>query len=222
VLAGVAALAVRSGSMATLLQQSAGPLQPTFAKLAAEAVALAAVLVGAVLVIALIRLGVRRIVPNWVWADAPPGPGRAKPNPKGPAWASAAGNLAGCVIVQLAVGIIALVLTFRSTETGQIAFALIASFLAAALVAHQTFPVASWAPFCAAPLLIAVALLAMGGATVEGAGPEWRQALMVAKNLPLRAALPVHWLGLGCGGAVAGLWISLRMKDAEAENAAEQ
>ena len=35
---------------------------------------------------------------------------------------------------------------------------------------------------------------------------------MVSSGLPVRAALPVHWLAYGCGGAVLGLWVAERMR----------
>ncbi len=214
-LAGAAGLALRSGPMETLLQTSAGHLRKTFIQLAAETVAMAAILVGALLVITLVRALAGRAARGWAWSERPAGGEGDKPRRFG----SGAANLLGCLVVELAVAIMALALTFRSPETGQIAFALAGSFFAAALVAHQTFPVRSTAPFWVAPLIMGAAVLALGGVVVEGAGPGWYQALMVAQGRPMRAALPVHWLGLGCGGAIAGLWFSHRLRDRDETSA---
>jgi len=208
-MAGAAGLGLRSGPMASLLQQT-DSLRATFAVLAVETAALAAVVLATTGITLLIRALARRILPRWTWTGDDDEPRRARPI----RWPSQAANVAGCMIVELAVAVIALAVTFRSGDPGQIAFALIASFFVAALVGHQVFPVNAAAAFWTPPLIVGVAILAMGGAVAAGGGPEWRQALMVAGGLPIRAALPVHWLGLGCGGALAGLWVSLRMHGA--------
>ncbi|KKL55177.1 hypothetical protein LCGC14_2258000 [marine sediment metagenome] len=54
-------------------------------------------------------------------------------------------------------------------------------------------------------------------ANFTGAGPTWNRALMVASHMPLRAALPVHWLGFGCGGAVVGFWMGCRFREGPEE-----
>ena len=213
-LAGVAALGLHSGPMATLLQQSEQHLSATFTALAAETAIMAVVLGGALVVIKAVQAAITRLLGRWAWSarlaapDQDAGPGGR------PGWPPAA-NLAGCVVLELAVAIVVLVLTFRSGETGQIAFALAVSFFAGAWVAHQTFPLRSSVPLWLGPLALGVAILALGGHVAEGKGPSWYQAMMVsqAHKLPLRAALPVHWLGLGCGGAMAGVWLSRRMRD---------
>ncbi len=153
-------------------------------------------------------------MPQWLWSDPPSAPGGDPPAGRR---RGGAANWAGSLVVELAVAVIALVLSFRSTETGQIAFALAGSFFAGAFVAHQTFPVRSSLPFWVAPLLLGVAILAFGGGVTEGGGPAWHQALMVSRTheIPLRAALPVQWLALGCGGAVAGMWVSQRVRDSD-------
>ena len=210
-MAGAAGLGLRSGPMASLLQE-ADDLRGTFAVLAVETAIMAAVVLGALLVIVLIRALARRITPGWSWPGETDG--ERRPSSRPIRWPSKAANIGGCMIVELAVAVFVLALVFRSPETGQIAFALIGSFFVAALIAHQAFPVRTSIAFWAPPLVVGVAILALGGAVVKGTGPEWRQALMVAGGLPMRAALPVHWLGLGCGGALAGMWVSLRMREA--------
>ena len=106
---------------------------------------------------------------------------------------------------------ILLVFSFRSTDRGQIAFALAGSFFVAALVADHVFPVRSPVAVWIGPILIGVVVFLLGRGA--GAGDEllWRNALTVARGLPLRAALPADWLAWGCGGAVAGFWLSRRL-----------
>jgi len=211
-LAGLAGLGLRSGPMAYLLWRPAAEhrMGRTFTLLAAETIAMAAVLVGAMVVITLVRAGAGRLVPKWAFSP------RARPSGAegtGGAWASAASNFGGCVVIETAVAVIVLAVTFRSSDPGQIAFALVVSFLAGGFIAHQTFPIRSVIPFWVAPLLLGVVVLALGGWSSGADGPGWYEALRVATGRPLRAALPVHWLGLGCGGAIAGVWISQRMRD---------
>lgn len=214
-LAGVAGLGLRSGAVSTLLRYSGNDFQGTFALLSAEIFAMGGILLGAVVVISVIRALARRIVPAWVWTEPPAEPaaaaGSGSDRRKGKATALV--NLAGCLVTELAAALILLALTFRSPERGQIAFALVSSFLLAALAAHQMFPIRSAVPFWLGPLLMGAAVLGLGMLGESSQGPTWYYAIRVADRYPLRAASPLQWLGLGCGGAVAGFWMSRRIRD---------
>ncbi|KPK85742.1 MAG: hypothetical protein AMJ81_02935 [Phycisphaerae bacterium SM23_33] len=213
-LAGAAGLALRSGSMSTLLKYSGDDFHRTFALLSAEVLAMAGIVIGAAVVIAVIRALARRIVPGWVWSEPPePAPAAGSGSDRRKVKAAGVVNFAGCLVTELAAALILLALTFRSPERGQIAFALVASFLLAALAAHQMFPVRSAAPFWLGPLLMGAAVLALGTLGASDPGPAWYHAIRGATGMPLRAASPLHWLGLGCGGAVAGFWLSRRIHD---------
>ena len=207
---GASALALRSGSMATLLQQTDNGLKGVFSLLAIETIVLAGVLIGAMVVVALVRAAAKNVVPDWRWPDdADPRKGKKKRTGR---WSSSAANIAACMIIELAIAIMILTITFKSIESGQVAFSLAMSFFVAALIAHHMFPVEkSWA-YWIPPLVVGAAVLSLGGIVVRGGGPEWHQAVIVAKGLPLRAALPIHWLALGCGGAMLGLWVAQRMR----------
>ena len=124
-----------------------------------------------------------------------------------------AAQMAGAALMELAVAVILMVFTFRSTDRGQVAFALAASFFVAALTAHYIFPVRCSLPFCVGPIFMGLVVFVLGTIGAGGApGPAWHNALVVARSLELRAAMPVDWLCLGCGGAVAGFWLSRRLR----------
>lgn len=251
-LVGTAALSLRTGPMQALLWQEASTPARLFRLLALEVLMLGVVLLAAILVIALVRTLSRWLLPQWAWVDPlagrPAGDVKAprkvlfvgnpvlalfttflfrvyrklqsygdRKNPGGPVPA-----LAG-LLMELAVSVVLLVVTFRSTDRGQILFSLSVSYLVGALVAHQTFPSRYSLPFYLAPLLMAAVVLAMGpGSLASGAGPAWREALEVGSSLPLRAALPADWLAFGCGGAVAGVWFSRRIREARHLEAQDQ
>jgi len=230
-LVGVAAMSVRSGPARNLLVTGAGPnpersINAIFALLTGEILVLAAVLAGAVAVIYVVRALVRPLAGQWFWstpaaADAP-GKGAGKggkgdseqASPRRSALVGAAGFLA----VELAVAVILLQVTFRSTDTGQIAFALAGSFFAASFAAHMAFPIRGSIPCWLGPVIVGALVLGLGAlGHFAGPGPLWRRAILVASSVPLRAGLPAQWIGLGCGGAIAGFWASCRFREAPEE-----
>lgn len=244
VLVGAVGLSLRGGPMRALLWQWQPDQGRLFSLLALEVVALAAILGGAMALIALARRAARQIHAGWVWAEPATEKSGPPSRPTTAQWilgswfrnilASLRGasrptqtrvvQALGCLLMELALAVILLVFTFRSTDRGQIAFALAGSFFVAALLADHVFPVRSAVPIWLGPVLMGAAVFALGGAADTGSGTIWRDALIVARGLPLRAALPVDWLAWGGGGAVAGFWISRRLhfaalarKEAEAK-----
>jgi len=234
VLVGVCGLSLHCGQMRALLWERGGGLSATFAAMGLEAVVMGVVLAGSALIIWLVRGIARRIAPRWVWSDPPeapadPGPTRKDGPATGrerfeapsslmtlirsalrPAKVTAVHTLA-CLVMEIAMAIILLVLTFRSSDRGQIAFALAASFFLAAWFAHQTFPVRFSAACWLGPPILSVAVFMLGTMQPTSQDPSvWHDAVMVAGNLPLRAALPVDWLAFGGAGAVGGFWLSRR------------
>lgn len=212
-LVAVAGFSFRSGSARTLLWRLDGNIPRLFALLAAEILIMAAVVLGAMIVIAIVRAGMCRLLPELT---------RKYPAPNAKADDERAGktrltHAAGAVIMELAIAMLLLVITFRSTDRGQIAFALAASFFVSALAAHQTFPIRTIVPLWFGPIIMAVLVFALGwvGVSAGDGGPAWQVALMSARNLPLRAALPIDWMALGAGGAVAGFWLSSRIHENE-------
>lgn len=230
-LVGAIGLSLRGGPMRALLWRWQSDPGRLFSLLAAELVALGGVLAGAMIVIALVRSAARRIRPRWVWTEPASGEGEASPAPAAAqrpfrSWLQntldwlrgrsrrgkpTALHALGCLLMELALAVILLVFTFRSTDRGQIAFALAASFFVGALVADHVFPIGSVVPIWLGPIIMGMAVFILGGTTGAASGLIWRDALIVARGMPLRAALPVDWLAWGGGGAVAGFWMSRRL-----------
>ena len=101
-----------------------------------------------------------------------------------------------------------LLVLMKSSNRGQILFALGASFLLGTMIAHQLFPATQSAVAWAGPVLGAVFLYALTCASSIGLGPQaWREVLINAR------ALPVDWITFGAGGAVLGYWISARIHE---------
>jgi hypothetical protein len=96
----------------------------------------------------------------------------------------------------------------RSSDRGQILFALLAGNFLATLVAYQVFPSrsrwAAWASALAAGVVFYV--LAAVGAPRTGAG-AW---VFVAN---CSQALPIDWITAGLGGALLGFWGSSRLHE---------
>lgn len=233
-LVGAIGLSLRGGPMRALLWRWQSDPGRLFSLLAAELVVLGGVLAGAMIVIALVRSAARRIRPGWVWSEPASGEVEAPPAPAAPAAAqrpfrswlqntldllrgrsrggkATALHALGCLVMELALAVILLVFTFRSTDRGQIAFALAASFFVGALVAGHVFPVGSAVPIWLGPIIMGTVVLILGGTAGAASGLIWRDALIVARGIPLRAALPVDWMVWGGGGAVAGFWMSRRL-----------
>jgi hypothetical protein len=209
---GVAGFSFASGPMRMLLWQWDGHFGKLFALLTAEVFAMAAVILGAMAVIRLVRAGMRRSFPKLTWGAPIP----AAKTAESQSGKTQAMHAVGAVVMELAIAMLLLVVTFRSTDRGQIAFALAASFFVASVVAHQIFPIRISAPLLLGPILMAVLVFGFGWAGLGGDGNSgWFAAQMVAQNLPLRAALPIDWMTLGTGGAVAGFWLSSRMHEAK-------
>ena len=232
-LAGLAALALHGGPANTLLWRETGRFHALFPGLAAETAAMALVLLGMVGVALVVRALAGRLWPGWKWqpvmedqlrkaetsSDQPSG-GKAlwREIVEGlrvrvAAKSSPLARLAGCLLLQLAISVLMLVVTFRSSERGQIAFALLSSFFVAAWAAHQAFPARNTLLCILLPLGMGLAVTLLGAAYLDETAPAWYHALRMGRGMPIRSALPVDWLSLGCGGAVAGIWLSRRMHE---------
>lgn len=226
-LVGLAGLSFRSGQMCTLLWLSEGRFRAAYVGMAGEILLLGLMLLESMAIIWIVRSLVRLIRPTWVWAEQPATAEAAGALTQSLSadWKEFTGSFAkdknsgltllAAMAMELAIAVILLVCTFRSSDRGQVAFALAGSFLLGALASHQVFPVRFSLPFWLGPILMALGVYVLApDPTVLGAGPAWFNELMVASSMPLRAALPMDWLSLGGGGAVAGYWISRRIHQA--------
>jgi len=245
VLVALAGLSFRSGQMRTLLWRWPQDPRGLFWLLALETLVLALVLLEVIVIVQLARALARQLWPRWVWAEKLPDgqqSGRQKEVSKHyrpflsdvpflrffgqlldalheaggrKTQARGAAQAANALLLELAVALVMLICTFRSSERGQIAFAVAASFFVGALVAHQAFPSRGALAFWIGPILLGLLVYVLGALTgVGGAGPTWHNAVVLAFGLPIRSALPIDWLTMGAGGALAGFWLSRRLHHA--------
>ena len=114
----------------------------------------------------------------------------------------------GCLAVALAAALVLLWLLLRSSERGQILFAILVSFVLAALLAHQLMPSRHSMLMWVLPFAVAAFLYGAGAGMSLGDSPRAWTAV------PLRArALPIDWLTAGCGGVFLGYWLSARIHE---------
>jgi len=115
-----------------------------------------------------------------------------------------------CFLTCLIASVSLVWLLARSTERGQILFALAAGCFLAAVIAYQAFPTRWSAAAWAAPIIAGVGYYALAaiGSVHAGRG-AWMQVE------PCYQALPIDWLTAGVGGALAGYWASSRIHEAK-------
>ena len=118
------------------------------------------------------------------------------------------GRSALCLLLGLFISVLMLALLLQSTDRGQILFALLISFMLAALIAHQVFPAPHSIVAWIMPAIIAVACYALTANTVSATAQTWMDVPDYGH------VLPIDWLTAGTGGAVLGYWISARIHDA--------
>lgn len=181
-LIGAGGVSLRSPSIRSLLWSHQDKLGLLFAKLIAEVLVLALLAFCAGVIISLIHWGASRLKPKgrpMSEANQPDSGGVLSP----PLWATiaAAARPASarkskhllvsqvllralcCLTLGMPIAIAMILLVMKSSERGQIIFALLVSFFVAAFVAYQTFPVRSSLPAMAMVVLSAVALYGLGG-----------------------------------------------------------
>ncbi len=111
-------------------------------------------------------------------------------------------------VLTLVGGLVLLVITLQSTDRGQIIFALAASFGLSALLMNQLLPTRVGAPAWISPMVAGILLYVLAAIAGTSDTPNgWINYPVYARILPL------DWFGAGCGGAVTGFWISMRMHE---------
>ena len=101
-----------------------------------------------------------------------------------------------------------LLVLLQSGQRGQVIFSVLASFLLAALIAHQLYPVPLSIIPMAAPIILGTAFYILAAKAVQGPSHgAWM-------TVPLYAnVLPIDWITLGCGGVMIGFWLSSRIHE---------
>jgi hypothetical protein len=100
------------------------------------------------------------------------------------------------------------IILLRTSDRGQIIFALLVSNFLAMLLAHQFFPspysIIAWM----APMLIGVLFYCLAAmSSIHYGVNAWTQVS------PYAGALPIDWMTAGAGGGVLGHWISQRIHE---------
>ena len=228
-LLGAGGISLRSDQLRGMLWHWQDRLPSLFLVMAAEVLLMAAVLLAAALVVDAIRRLIARAKPGWVWksphadedSDAP-GRGRAgytlmsflRPRPGGAGKPRAGGSMrfageakrfGGCLALSGVIAAVLVLLLLRSSDRGQILFALLAACLIGSLIAHQTFPTHHSVALWIMPLILALGFYALSAATAMRGPGAWMHLPHYAR------ALPVDWLTAGCGGALIGFWLSERI-----------
>jgi len=114
-----------------------------------------------------------------------------------------------CFLVTLVVSSVLMLLLMRSTDRGQILFALVAGNFVGVWLAQQAVPTRLNLVAWTVPLVLGAALYVLAATSIvlEGAG-AWKQIPTYAQ------ALPIDWATAGVGGSMLGHWVSLRMREA--------
>ena len=232
-LVGAAGVSLHSSPIRTIFWQHEGALGLLFGMLIAEVLLLVVVLLVAEMVVFVVRTGVARWKPGWMWRGrvGPSGPSaRAHGDSEPGAGLTLGGGLlrtilarkrlpgatggrvgvvsVSCLGVSVLIGAILLMLLMQSSHRGQVVFSLFVSFLLAVMIAHQKFPTPFGAAAWISPILTAIVFyLLAAGASMETVPNSWTHVPFYAR------ALPVDWMAAGGAGAVLGFWISERIHE---------
>lgn len=205
-LIGAGGLSLRSPSMRGLLWLQPDGMNAMFGRLIVETIFLAAILVGAYLIIFLVRRLVAAVCPGWMWkgnmsqVDSPEAL-LMSPDP----WGRQAISLGLAVLV---TGVLFMLLV-KSTLRGQVLFAIFIGSLVASLGTNQAVPshrgIFAWV----APMLVGIGFYVLGIIhSVKGDMNAW---MVVSLEVQ---ALPIDWLTAGAGGGALGFWFSQRIREA--------
>lgn len=208
---GAGAVALRSPEFTTLLWLRQDSLPGLFGLLIAETLLLGALLFVVVTVTRQARALAGRVLPSLIWHPSrSPKPPQAR---QAPAGFAALGPWARSLLsagLALLVGLAAILVLLQSPHRGQVLFALLVSFGAAAWLASRLLPAPRVEAYLFAPFAAAILFYTLASVASYGPQPEaWT-------NVPLYArVLPLDWLTAGCGGAMLGCWIAQRMDEAK-------
>ncbi len=247
-LVGVAGLAMRSGPMRLLVNAHADAPGRLMAALAVEVVALAAILLGALVVISGVRAVLLPLCPPWlrpgggksVDAGADPSVARRRlgapsslkrmkfmvlgidPLAEGEGKLSTKDHLAaagGAFGITLLTGWLVLIGTLAAAH-GVERGQILFGLAVSFLLAALLADQVTPAGF-SLPCLAAPLVLAIG-VYVHAAGLAPNPPLTWMQVPALANALPIDWLCAGCGGAVGGDWISSRIREARRATVASE
>jgi len=245
---GAAGISLHSPKIRALLWARENDLPAMYGQLIAEVLILAAVVLGAVVAVSLVRAVIGLYKPGWLWTgplaklrkDEPPQQGRSagavlmaalRHGPLGLFLRKGLGELAGdprrkptlrqtagFLGLGLVIAVVVLLLLMRSPQRGQILFALVVSFALGVTLAHQAFP----SPYSILALAMPVAA-AVGFYILASVATSVTEMPLIWTDVPYYGrALPVDWVTAGGGGALLGFWISSRLHEIKYVSQQEQ
>jgi hypothetical protein len=232
-LVGAGSISLHSQPMQLLLMRFSPP-SALLSPLIAEQVCMFAIMLGAALLIHLVRLAAARLRPQWVRQDellaaapeSPQGPasaflwlltgqGRLSQVAMGPG--RRAKSMRDVLLHSLAalgltllIGLLLMNILVFATARGQLLFGTALAFVLAAAAASYFFPLSFSTPCWIAPLLLGIFFYARS-CWVGDLGPLTWMHLDRFTHI-----LPVDWLSAGCGGAVGGYWLAARIHETKA------
>ncbi len=231
VLVGVMGMSLRSASVRSLLWWRENDLRPVFGGLLVELLLLGLLLLCVILVVGIVRMAVASVRPGWLWRNPlshAPASGRtrfreafgtlffatedfaAPKDPKSPGKKIAARDaflrICSCFTFGLVVCLALALVIIRSSDRGQIVFAVAVSSLLASLIAYHAISVpTSIVAFVIPPAAGLVLYILAAFSAISGNPPTW-------SDIPFYAhVLPVDWLTAGCAGSLVGYLTSVRI-----------
>jgi hypothetical protein len=221
-LVSIGGLSLRSPAFRNLIWYRQGEASQLFGLMIAELVLLAVVLLAALVLLGLVRSLMARLVPRWTWMRRAPGSADVADEPSRSLLGGALGvwgtagtrqewkQLAGCAVITLGAASVLVFLLLQSPDRGQIIFSLVAAFGLGALLGDQVFPSERGLALLALPVLMGIVFYVLAAQRPIAIEP---QAWIMLENYS--RPVPLDWITAGGGGAMTGLWISRRVRQAK-------
>ncbi len=234
VLVGAMGMSLRSASVRSLLWWRENDLRAMFSGFIIELLLLGLLLLCVILIVGLVRMAVASVRPNWLWRNpigrrptdgrvgfreafgtiffstadfaAPKDPNEQKNRKKDISAHDAFLRIGSCFLLGLVVCLALALVMIRSSDRGQIVFAVAVSSLAASLIAYHAFSVPTSIVAFAMPITAGLALYILSTFfAISGDPPAWADVPFYAQ------VLPVDWLTAGCAGSLVGYLTSVRI-----------
>jgi len=115
-----------------------------------------------------------------------------------------------CFLVTFVIGVAAVMLLMKSSQRGQLLFAVLAGCFLGTWLGQMAVPIRSSIVSLALPIVMAVGFYVLAAlSNVQATDPDaaWMGVSLYAR------VLPIDWVSAGLGGSMLGHWVSLRMRE---------